>query len=45
MTSYKTFAVVGAAVLGAHFIDELLKAKAAGNITSVLVVSRSVRCR
>jgi hypothetical protein len=43
MTSaYQHFAVVGAAVLGSYFVEELLQAKAAGTISSVVVVSRSV---
>jgi uncharacterized protein YbjT (DUF2867 family) len=42
MTSaYQHFAVIGAAVLGSYFIEGLLKAKAAGTISSVVVVSRS----
>lgn len=44
MSGYKHFAVIGAGNVGAFFVEELLKIKAAGNIDSVLVVTRSVRC-
>ncbi|KAI0343511.1 NAD-P-binding protein [Trametopsis cervina] len=41
MSGYKTFAVVGAGTLGAPVIEELLKAQAAGKISSVGLVTRS----
>lgn len=41
MSSYKSFAVLGAGNLGKLIVEELLRAKAAGGISTVLVVSRS----
>jgi len=41
MSAYKNFAVVGAGIFGKFIIDELLKLKASGVISSVVVVSRS----
>lgn len=42
MSGYKNFAVLGAGNIGKFIIDELLRSKAAGTISSVVIVSRSV---
>lgn len=42
MSGYKNFAIVGAGGVGKFIIDELLQLKAAGTISEVVVVSRSV---
>jgi len=41
MSTYKNFAVVGAGNIGKFIVDELLKLKASGAISSVIVISRS----
>ncbi|KAI5119130.1 hypothetical protein M0805_005736 [Coniferiporia weirii] len=41
MSAYKTFAVAGAGNLGSVIVEELLKLKDAGTITSVIILTRS----
>lgn len=45
MSGYKNFAVLGAGNIGKYIIEELLRAKTAGTVSTVLVVSRSVSPR
>jgi uncharacterized protein YbjT (DUF2867 family) len=40
MSGYKNFAVVGAGMIGAFIIDQLIKDKAAGTINDVVVLTR-----
>jgi hypothetical protein len=42
MSGYKNFAVAGAGALGKFIVDELLKARAAGTVERVVVLTRSV---
>jgi pyrroline-5-carboxylate reductase len=42
MSNYKHFAVIGAGNMGCFIINELVKAKAAGSVSSVVVITRSV---
>ena len=44
MSTYTSFAVIGAGNMGKFIIDELLKLKTDGAISSVTLVTRSVRC-
>ncbi|KAI0067434.1 NAD-P-binding protein [Artomyces pyxidatus] len=41
MSGFKTFAVVGNGNVGSFVIDELLKAKAAGNVEEVVILTRA----
>jgi uncharacterized protein YbjT (DUF2867 family) len=41
--AYKTFAVAGAGTLGKYVLEGLAKAKSAGQISSVVALTRSVR--
>ena len=40
---FRSFAVVGAGNIGSFIIDELLRLKVIGTVSSITVVSRSVR--
>ena len=44
MSTYTSFAVIGAGNIGKFIVDELLKLKADGAVSSVTLVTRSVRC-
>lgn len=44
MSTYTNFAIVGAGRLGKLVIDEFLKLKADGAVSSVTLVTRSVCC-
>jgi len=44
MSTYTNFAIVGAGRLGKVVIDEFLKLKADGAVSSVTLVTRSVCC-
>jgi len=41
---YTRFAVVGAGTLGNYIVQQLLKEKAAGFVTEVVVLTRQVEC-
>lgn len=45
MSGYKRFGVISVGNIGKHIVDELLRLKSAGEISSVIVITRAVSGR
>ena len=43
MSGFKNFAIAGVGHIGGPILDELLKAKAAGTVDKIVVLTRPVR--